>query len=211
MEGGIAVGKSSLLEYLEKTSSINTTPEPIEQWINNQSGINMLNDFYSNINNAFVFQMWILYTLKNRKLPNSKLRVIERLYGNSIFTRVLSHHLSKVEEYVLGHYERDYIMNLPKIHLIIFLRCNSEENLKRIKKRGRPEEKNISLNYLEKINNAHDLLFLDKEFLKLINTFVWVVDCNKDMNAMEHIYKKISNDLVTFVEHKDTYQTITYY
>ena len=62
----------------------------------------------------------------------------------------------------------------------IYLRCNPNTSFERIKKRGREEEKNITLEYLEKLHKYHE------EWLLNVPD-VLIIDCDKDFeNNLEY-------------------------
>lgn len=48
------------------------------------------------------------------------------------------------------------LFRTPRLHRFIYLRTSPERCLERMKKRGRFEEKGISLDYLKKIHDLHE-------------------------------------------------------
>ena len=57
---------------------------------------------------------------------------------------------------------------LAKPDLLVYLHCSAEKSLRQIKKRGRPFEQEISLDYLEKINSGYLDFFKQNSNTKII-------------------------------------------
>lgn len=86
----------------------------------------------------------------------------------------------------------DYIEEYHKIQcdLIIYIQTEPEVAYKRIKERGRKEEKEITLDYLKTIHKLHENLFIDDPE-NLLTAEVVVIDGNIDESDLQEEYKKI--------------------
>ena len=73
----------------------------------------------------------------------------------------------------------------------IYLRCTPETAFKRIQKRGRDEEKNITLEYLNKLHKYHESWLNNTDN-------VLIIDCDKDFeNDIDY-----QNDIITKIKEK---------
>ncbi len=57
---------------------------------------------------------------------------------------------------------------LPKPDLLVYLHCSPQKSLRQIKKRGRTFEQDISIDYLEKINNGYLEFFKQQTGIRII-------------------------------------------
>jgi len=162
--GGIGSGKTTILSHLSNYCDINNKPisiiyEPIKEIIES----NQLKDFCRNMKlNAYPFQSFIMNEL-NKKLikeqEESKYNniIIESsIIGNESFVEKLNKddYISDDQKNKLSEKRIEYLKENP-INKIIHLTSKSEEQeLDRIKKRGRDGE-NYTIEYLKNLNNAH--------------------------------------------------------
>ncbi len=192
IEGNIGVGKSTFVEKVLKANWENCeiVPEPIDLWnqITDPEGKNILHTFYSDIKRwAYSFQnvacitrmMKMDETIRN---SDNKYIFLDRSLATdaNVFEKMLydSKNINEQEHkmYLLWYdfywkYVRDRNTN-KSIH--IYLKCDAEVCLDRIKKRGREEEKGITLDYLNDLNKYHDA------WLTSDNECAIVIDCNED-------------------------------
>jgi deoxyadenosine/deoxycytidine kinase len=100
--------------------------------------------------------------------------------------------------------ENILIEKLGKPSGFIYLRCDPEVSLKRLKIRSRNEESSVSLEYLEMLHKAHDnwLMTNKKDFNSC------VIDVNEDFENNEVVRNHIFNQIDTFInkEHKFSYE-----
>ncbi|KAJ3646816.1 hypothetical protein Zmor_024386 [Zophobas morio] len=166
IEGNIGAGKSTLVEYFSKITGIETYGEPIDYW-RNLNGSNLLELMYSNINQWLkVFQTYVqLSRLKVQtskpKNPDTTVQIFERSLQNNRYCFVelarKSGSLSEPDYAVLDEWYK-WIQNNININLdlIVYLRSTPEVVFERIKARGRPEERGISLDYLTQLHQSHE-------------------------------------------------------
>lgn len=74
----------------------------------------------------------------------------------------------------------------------IYLRCNPLTSFDRIKKRGRSEEKNIDVEYLQKLHEYHEAWLVG-------NPDVLVLDCNKDFEFNIDYQNELINKVVNYI------------
>jgi len=190
VEGNIGVGKSTFTKLLQnKFNDSIIVSEPVDMWLNtkSKSGENILGLFYKDIprwgytfqNLAYVTRMMKIQDAINsdkniifldRSLGTDKYVFEKMLYDDGLIIDI-EHNMYELwctfyKNYVNKTYTEKYI----------YLRCSPEIAYERIKKRGREEEKNISLEYLNKLHKYHEnwLCTLDD---------VLIIDCDKDFES----------------------------
>jgi deoxyadenosine/deoxycytidine kinase len=86
-------------------------------------------------------------------------------------------------------------------NIIIYLKCDPKVALARIKKRGRIEEQDISLDYLNQLHNYHENWLSNNEKLHVIQ-----IDCNKvfetDIEYQNEIINFVVNRINSIRENK---------
>ena len=186
IEGNIGVGKSTFTHILNDTFNKSMiVQEPVELWqnIKDAENNNILGLFYTNINRwAYTFQN-VAYITRMIKISDainsdSEILFLDRSLGTdkNVFEKMLYDDkiISELEHkiYNLWCDFYDKYMNRHKIKTI-YLRCSPQTAYNRIYKRGREEEKNITLEYLEKLHTYHENWLCNRDD-------VLVIDCDKD-------------------------------
>lgn len=199
IEGNIGVGKSTFTNLLKKYfNNCQIVSEPVDIWINLKDNDNnsILGLFYKDINRwAYTFQN-IAYITRMMKITDAiksdnDIIFLDRSLGTdkNVFAKMLYDDkiLSDIEYNMYNmwcDFYSKYIDNND--NYIIYLKCTTSVAYERIKKRGREEEKNISLEYLEKLHKYHEEWLLNKEN-------VLIVDCDKEFENDE-VYQKVIID-----------------
>jgi deoxyadenosine/deoxycytidine kinase len=216
IEGNIGVGKSTFTTILQKRINKSIlVPEPVELWLNikddndnDNKKTNMLQLFYSDIKRwAYTFQnmayitraMLIEDTIKNninnnnydyifldRSLGTDK-NVFEKMLYNDNKISSIEHQCYNLWCNFYDKYVRSNIKNKT-----IYLRCDPLTSFERIKKRGRTEEKNITLEYLEKLHSYHESWLLN-------NPDVLIIDCNKDFENNIDYQNELINKVINYI------------
>jgi deoxyadenosine/deoxycytidine kinase len=171
IEGNIGVGKSTFLNIIKSNfEDCEIVPEPVDLWINilDSDKKNILELFYDNPSRwAFSFQN-LVYISRIMKIENmiknsdKKFIFLDRSLGTdkNVFEKMLyqSNKISDVEHKIYelwsNFYENNIISNNKIIY--IYLKCNPEICANRITKRGREEEKDITIDYLQELDKFHD-------------------------------------------------------
>jgi thymidylate kinase len=190
VEGNIGTGKSTFLTQLSKEFKV--VLEPVDEWSNmkNANGKNILEEFYSDPSrNAYLFQS-IAFRSRMKNIVHKEDAFIER----SIFTDRNIFAKTCREDGLIGDIEwSDYVSWFDWLTTefqvqpkgFVYLRCEPEVSLERIKKRNRPGEENISLEYLKKLHKKHDEWLLNYKN-------VIVLDVNED-NTFETMKDAVKN------------------
>jgi len=204
IEGNIGVGKSTFTNILkENFNNSLIVSEPVDMWINmkDDSGENILGLFYKDIKRwAYSFQnlAYVTRMIKISEAINSdkELIFLDRSLGTdkNVFEKMLYDDkvLSDLEHNMYELWCNFYQKNIHSgEEYIIYLKCDPKTSFERIKKRGREEEKNITLEYLEKLHKYHELWLTSKEN-------VLVIDCDKDFENNKEYQYNIINSIKDF-------------
>lgn len=158
--GNIGVGKSSLVEFLCHRYELEPYFEP-----NDENPY--LKDFYSDMGRyAFHSQAYFLgakFKL-HQELDRAQRDVIQ---DRTIWedAEIFAEHLHQSGVMDARDYRTYRAIYEPIQHtlrppdLLIYLKCNMRTVRRRIKKRGRPEEQDIPLNYLKSLQKLYDAWF----------------------------------------------------
>jgi deoxyadenosine/deoxycytidine kinase len=154
IEGVIGVGKTSLATRLSQYLGGTCILESYEE-------NPFIEDFYRSPR-SYAFKTQLFYLIsrfrQNQELPqpdlfNSPLVVDYMFQKDRIFATV------NLDDSELDLYNLVWSVLEPKVRvpdLVVYLQASTERLLKRIGKRGRPYERNISHEYLDALNTAYD-------------------------------------------------------
>jgi len=171
IEGNIGSGKSTIINALKSTNTIEGVPvvyvdEPVKQWedIKNKDGKNMIELFYENPSRySFAFQMMAyisrLTLLKDaiETHPNSII-ITERCLQTdyNVFAKMLYEQGTLLEEeYAIYTKWFDAFAKDSAISAIVYVYCDPEVSFERCKKRNRTGE-SIPLEYLVRCHQKHE-------------------------------------------------------
>jgi deoxyadenosine/deoxycytidine kinase len=169
-DGPIGVGKTSLTTLLADELGARLVLERAED-------NPFLSDFYRDPD-SYRFQTQLFFLL-------NRFRQQEEMFQPDLFTRVtISDYLFEkdrifaylnLSDHELSLYEQVYRMLEAKIvrpDLVIFLQADTDRLLQRIKKRGRPFEKEMDRDYIAAVNEAYNQFFFrySETPLLVINT-----------------------------------------
>ena len=154
IDGNIGSGKTSVLNYLHKFYKLPVDLEPVESWSS------YLAKMYDNKDNVFKFQIrvwldrcWIQEKSdKTIILMERSPHFIQKVFIEAAFNTGM---ISDKERIILIdlHKKTD---NLLSKNIMIYLRSSPENCLKKIKKRNRIAEKNITSDYIELLHEFHE-------------------------------------------------------
>lgn len=171
--------------------------EPVEKWTN-LNNHNLLDLMYKHPTQwLFPFQSYaLLSSLQNHIQPvQNKIKLMERSIFSSFYCFTEASSKTKTihpaQYSILQEWFKYIQQNHPsEVDQIIYLRSSPEIVADRIKKRGRPEEANINLDYLKLLHQLHEDWLIQKS--KPLPAPVHIIDA--DLNETEIIsqYKQIS-------------------
>ena len=206
IEGNIGVGKSTFVSILKNTiDNSEGVYEPVDMWKNlkDSNEENILHKFYKDTERwAYSFQNLACITRMMKieekiKLSDAEFLFCDRSLGTDkhVFEKMLydTKKISEIEHKMYNLWYDFYhkYIRPESNNAIIYLRCNPETAYKRIQKRGREEEKNISLEYLNDLHRYHeDWLMTESNVL--------VINCDRDFENDKEYQQQVINDIKLF-------------
>lgn len=174
VEGIIGSGKSTLLHSCAvRFPHARVIPERVDAWKNlmtRDGPTNLLEKFYADPKcHSFKFQVHVLQTLAESHLdllPADVPRLAERSVHSSVrlFGKMLhDKHLLAADEYAVleGWYQLACKTMPVQPRFVIHVDTSPSVALDRIRSRGRPEERDVSLEYLIEMKLYQERLFVD--------------------------------------------------
>jgi len=154
IDGNIGAGKSTILNYLHNNYNIYIDLEPLDKWKP------FLDNIYNNKKNYFNLQVrvWLDRSWIQEKDINSSI-IMERspYFIRNTFNKYMYENqlITKQENIIINElYDKTDI--IWKSNYFIYIRSSPENCYERIMKRGRDNEKEISLSYLQAIHDLHE-------------------------------------------------------
>ncbi|XP_025914165.1 thymidine kinase 2, mitochondrial isoform X2 [Apteryx rowi] len=196
IEGNIASGKTTCLDYFAQTTSIEVLTEPVSKW-RNVRGHNILGLMYQDASRwGITLQTYIQLTMleQHTRPMISSVRMMERSIHSAkyIFVENLyrSGKMPEVDYVVLTQWF-DWIKNNTdvSVDLIVYLQTSPKVCYERLKRRCREEEKIIPLEYLEAIHQLYEE-WLIKQTLFKVSCPVLVIGADHDMQKMIEKYEE---------------------
>jgi deoxyadenosine/deoxycytidine kinase len=157
VEGAIGVGKTSLVLLLSKKFNAKYNLEIVEE-------NPFLSKFYDDME-RYAFQTQIFFLLNRYK---QQLELVQQdlfnqlLFSDYLFAkdRIFAHlNLSGNELSMYEHLYEIMVEDIPRPDLIIYLQANTDLLMKRMALRDRPFERNISYEYMRRLNLAYQEFF----------------------------------------------------
>lgn len=195
--GNIGVGKTTFVSHLkERLPNAIFLKEPVDQWLNmkDETGDNLLNKFYKDKkrwsytlqNVSFITRLELLVDALEK--PN-KLIIMDGAIATdkNVYADMLHEDecMDSLEMNLHNLWCHFYESHLNKNNMYyIYLRVDPKITKERIIKRGRPEEKDISLEYLERLHHQYENWFMNDQYKH--NDHVIIVDFSCDENSEEY-------------------------
>jgi deoxyadenosine/deoxycytidine kinase len=180
IDGNIGAGKSTILNYLHSNHNIYVDLEPIDKWKS------FLDNIYTNKKNYFNFQVrvWLDRSWIQEKDQNTTI-IMERspyFIRNTFNKYMYDNNLINAQENNIINELYDKTDIIWKSNYFIYIRSNPQKCLERILKRGRDNEKEISIEYLNDIHNLHE-----ETYEKAIENNIKVLCIDIENKSLEEI------------------------
>ena len=210
VEGNIGTGKTTFLKLLQTYIDCEIIYEPVDIWIKHidTDGKNILEKFYDDFKRwAYTMQSFAFKTRFDvqSKSQTKQYRFLER----SVFTDyfVFAHNcyltqlMTKLEWIIYKQWFKTLLDVYKKAGYkiypdgYIYLKCSPETSNIRIKKRNRPGESGITLEYLTQIDKLHNSwLFSDDNKIPVLT-----INCDKEFENDPNYQKKVFEMLRNFI------------
>nr|XP_060644265.1 thymidine kinase 2, mitochondrial [Anolis sagrei ordinatus] len=203
IEGNIASGKTTCLEYFAKNTNIEVLTEPVSKW-RNVCGHNPLSLMYQDPTRwGITLQTYVQLTMLDQHMRTtlSPVKMMERSIHSAkyIFVENLyrSGKMPEVDYVVLTEWFEWIIKNLSvSVDLIVYLQTSPERCYERLKRRCREEEKVIPMEYLEAIHLLYEEWLIKKNLFKVPSP-VLVLQADHDLKDMLETYEENQDRILT--------------
>jgi len=221
LEGNIGAGKSTFLTMLQKrVPEIAVALEPVHSWEKKVYGQSLLANFYTDPKRwSFSLETFAMICRVREHVFEQEHANHARIVERSIYS---GHYCFVMNGYQNGFmtdlewsmYQEWFNYLIPQRckppHGFIYLRCTPETALKRLKKRNRLAEKNITFTYLKQIHNQHEQFLTEKKDVlpELIHVPVLILDCDKEFATDEQEFQKHIDAIRAFIAQNSTKHSI---
>jgi deoxyadenosine/deoxycytidine kinase len=172
--GNIGIGKSTLLKNLEKklqgekSKKIAFVEEPVDRWLHTMvtEKLNLLGAMYSGEISPTTFQLVVVQSrffnfFSALVDPEVEVVVVERSPWDEkfVFADTNLNEADKNAYNFMFDSMMQFLTHAPPLNLVfLYLKASRDVLSKRITKRGRPEEANIDVEYLDALEKAHGVM-----------------------------------------------------
>ncbi len=214
IEGNIGAGKSTFLKILAQSiPEIDPVLEPTNKWQNNDPNNNLLDLFYRDTKRwAYTFQSYAFISRIQTQIENLKkssgnaIQTLERsvfcdryCFAKNCFE---SGTMTQLEWNIYKEWFQWLVESYtPKPTGFIYLRTNPDVCYDRLKKRGRSEESEIPLSYLQNLHTKHENWLIHKQDVShyLTDIPVLTLDCNEEFETDHDMRAKHINKVREFI------------
>jgi deoxyguanosine kinase len=191
IEGVIGVGKTSLAKLLAKRLDAQLILEESEK-------NPYLADFYRDPRRfGFQAQLFFLMTRYRQLLDIPQGDLFHKyLIADYIFAKDKIFAFLNLEKRDLVLYERVAVLmekELPKPDLVLYLQSNTERLMNNIRKRKQPFEKNISPEYIKRLNEAYNEFFFRYSDTPLLVINTSEIDFVRNEEDLNDLIQQIKN------------------
>ncbi|XP_070616469.1 thymidine kinase 2, mitochondrial isoform X1 [Erythrolamprus reginae] len=202
IEGNIASGKTTCLDYFAKNTGIEVLTEPVSKW-RNVHGHNPLGLMYQDATRwGMTLQTYVQLTMldQHTKPMISPIRMMERSIHSAkyIFVENLyrSGKMPEVDYVILTEWFDWILKNMNmSVDLIVYLQTSPSMCYQRLKRRCREEEKVIPMEYLETIHQLYED-WLIKQTLFKVPSPVLVLQADDDLQEMMEKYEENQDQIL---------------
>lgn len=212
LEGNIGAGKSTLLRKIQEMDDIiEVVMEPVHSWHRQESGQSLLANFYNDIPRwAFSLETYAMACRVKEHLREQANSHPYRLMERSIYSghycfahnSFMSGGMTAIEWDIYKQWFALLTHNKCKIPSgFIYLKTSPEVCMERIKKRNRLGEQSITLDYLQKIDRAHDEFLIAKNNImpELQMVPVLKLDGGKPFESSTYVFNQLCDQIEEFM------------
>jgi len=174
IEGNVGSGKSTFLKLIQNYFNAQIVFEPHQKWQHEDSEQNLLGKFYTDTQRwAYTFQTYAFVTRIVTQEEHAKrnpyaVQFLERsVFSDRYCFAKNAHeqgHMNMLEWKLYTEWFSWLVEGyVPKPTAFIYLQVDPKVCFKRLQKRDRAEEANVSLEYLEQLHVKHEQWLLKKE------------------------------------------------
>uniref|UniRef100_A0A8C5SXX3 Thymidine kinase 2, mitochondrial n=1 Tax=Laticauda laticaudata TaxID=8630 RepID=A0A8C5SXX3_LATLA len=202
IEGNIASGKTTCLDYFAKNTGIEVLTEPVSKW-RNVRGHNPLALMYQDANRwGLTLQTYVQLTMldQHTKPMISPIRMMERSIHSAkyIFVENLyrSGKMPEVDYVILTEWFDWILKNMNvSVDLIVYLQTSPGMCYQRLKRRCREEEKVIPMEYLEAVHQLYEDWLINQALFKVPSP-VLVLQADDDLHEMMEKYEENQDQIL---------------
>lgn len=213
IEGNVGAGKSTLLKFLQQLLDVQVFYEPHHLW-QDIDGHNLLEQFFLDQRRwAFSLQSYVTVTQVQQlqdalnELSHSRAQLFERsVYaGRYCFARN-AYEMGLMDELEWSLYKKMWDFQVQSIKTLangfIYLRIPAQVCYERIQKRGRFEERPISLKYISNLEQKYDDWLLHKKGIdsSLLDVPVLVLEDDRDLQSNEQMQQDYVQKVEQFIQ-----------
>jgi len=212
VEGNVGVGKSTFLNFLKDNLDVHVIYEPNQLW-QDVGGHNLLEQFFLDETRwAYTLQSYVLFTRVDQLLQDDdqggrkQMRIVERsVYSGRFCFAQVAKELGTMNGLEWGLYkalwERESVKAIERPSGFIYLRTSFDICYSRIMKRGRFEERPISLEYLKALEEKYEDWFIHKKGVDdhVLSLPQLILDFSEDIltnKTMQEQYLKLIRDFI---------------
>ncbi|KAF3817774.1 thymidine kinase 2, mitochondrial isoform X1 [Mirounga angustirostris] len=203
VEGNIASGKTTCLEFFSNTTGIEVLQEPVSKW-RNVRGHNPLGLMYHDACRwGLTLQTYVQLTMLDHhtRPQTSPVRLMERSIHSAryIFVENLyrSGKMPEVDYVILSEWFDWIVRNIDvSVDLIVYLRTTPETCYQRLRLRCREEETVIPLDYLNAIHHLYEE-WLIQGGLFPVTAPVLVIEADHDVQKMLKLFEQNRDRILT--------------
>jgi len=191
IDGPIGVGKTSVTQRLSDRLSARPV---IEEWEKNP----FLQAFYDGKPGA-AFQVELFYVLSRYRQQQSLLQrdlFAQFTISDYVFEKSKLFANLNLEDSELIIFDKLYALlgeSVPRPDLVVYLQAPTEVLMKRIRARGRKEEKGLAEDYLAEVNRAYNYYFFHYATTPLLVVNTADVDFVKSSEDLDDLVRQITN------------------
>jgi deoxyadenosine/deoxycytidine kinase len=214
IEGNIGAGKSTFLTMIgQALTDVGVALEPLHHWQKKVYGQSLLANFYHDPRRwSYSFETFAMVCrvrehMREQEIADHTVRLLERsIYsGHYCFVRngYLNGYMTDLEWEM---YQAWFDFLIPQRCRVpqgfIYLRTTPAVAYKRIKKRNRVAEKDLTFDYLKQIHEHHERFLIEKKEIlaDLLAVPVLVLDCDKEFADDQYEFDQHVRQVKAFID-----------